>query len=184
MISRRTTDNNDNKKQALGRTTDTRTRTRLANNDSKYTASCNQNLPPPTRTRVFSFLAHGPIVRRCHLIVPRQSFPKVVFPYTLQLIRAYSNFLARVSVLSRGSVPNECYGLRYTTVLCRALPLLKCLFCSEGRAASMPCKRLFTTARPVLVKTGLIVCSMVVIILMMRLRGRYKSDKQTQSDVE
>jgi hypothetical protein len=126
-----------------------RTRTRPADNDSKCTARRNQNLPPPTQTCVFSFLAHGPIARRCHLIVPRQSFPKVVFPYALQWIRAYSNFLARVSILSRGSGPDQYNGLQYTTVLCRALPLLKCLFCCERRAASMPCKRLFITARPV-----------------------------------
>jgi hypothetical protein len=83
----RMTDNNDNKKQALGRTSDNnkidesggpahdatdnnnynnkgrqdvqeesgaRTRTRPANNDSKCTARRNQNLLPPTRTRVFS----------------------------------------------------------------------------------------------------------------------------------
>jgi hypothetical protein len=107
----------------------------------------------PVATKIYrrllervSFLVHGPITRRCPLIAPRQSFPKVVFPYTLQ---AYSKFLARVSILSRGSGPDECNGIQYTTVLYRALPLLKCIFCCKGRAASMPCKRLFITAGPV-----------------------------------
>jgi hypothetical protein len=109
----------------------------------------------PVATKIYrrllellSFLAHGPITRRCSLNVTHQFFPKVIIPYTLHCIRAYSNFLARVSFLSRGSGPDECNGMRYTTMLCRALPLLKCRFCCEGRAASIPCKHFVIYYRP------------------------------------